>query len=122
MDKSLNLYYSRDCVVDHAYIITVKGNESSENYSARCRSSCEQVGMPYKDWDAFDGTDNSTIKIPDHSANSSYLKWLKVFDHHLSKTEIACYLSHFSLWCRCLELDKPSSAIKNVPTFSSLSN
>lgn len=106
MNETLNLWYSRDCKVDQAYIITVKGNESSERYSARCQSSCLNVGMPYKVWDAFDGT-KGTITVPDHSANDSIIRMLKVTDHYLTRGEVACALSHISLWIHCAKIDKP---------------
>ena len=107
IDLSKSLQYSYDIGVESAYIITIKDHMQSEKLSLRCQHSCENIRMPYQVWDAFDGTDNVSIKIPEHSKNSNHLKWLKVFDHHLSITEIACYLSHFSLWTRCIELDKP---------------
>ena len=106
MNETLNLWYSRDCNVDKAYIITVKGNESSERYSARCQSSCVNVGMPYQVWDAFDGTKGG-ITVPDHSINDSVIRMLKITDHYLTRGEVACALSHISLWVHCAKIDKP---------------
>lgn len=106
MDNSLNLWYSRDCNVDTAYIITVKGNQSSENYSRRCQQSCDQVGMQYKVWDAFDGTKGDII-VPEHSKGDSITRILKISDHYLTRGEVACALSHISLWRHCAEIDKP---------------
>lgn len=105
-NRSLNLWYSRDCAVDKAYIITVKGNESSENYSARCQASCNQVGMPYQVWDAFDGTKDDII-VPSHSIGDSVMSMLKITDHYLTRGEVACALSHISLWVHCAKIDKP---------------
>ena len=106
MNETLNLWYSRSCDVENAYIITVKGNESSERYSARCQSSCINVGMPYQVWDAFDGTKEG-IKVPEHSVNDSVIRMLKVTDHYLTRGEVACALSHISLWVHCAKIDKP---------------
>lgn len=101
----LNLYYSRQIDVENAYIITIKGNDTSEQLSKRCQLSCHNSGMKYKVWDAFDGY--SDLSIPEHSKNSDILKLIKVTDHYLSRTEVACFLSHLSLWIHCCTIDKP---------------
>jgi len=105
-DNNINLWYSRDVKVDKAYIITVRGNESSEKYSKRCQESCKNVGMPYQVWNAFDGT-NGDIKVPEHSIGDKIFKMLKVTDHYLTRGEVACALSHISLWVHCATIDKP---------------
>jgi hypothetical protein len=102
----LNLYSRPDLTVENAYIITLRGNDISENLSARCQYSCEVVNQPYSVWQAFDGT-SGEIKIPENLKNESWLKWIKVYDDNLSITEISCYLSHLSLWVKCVEIDKP---------------
>jgi GR25 family glycosyltransferase involved in LPS biosynthesis len=101
-----SLFFSYDNTIESAYIITVKGNQSSENYSQRCQSSCLKVDMPFKVWDAFDGTGHDII-VPEHSKNDSITKILKVTDHYMTRGEIACALSHISLWRHCAEIDKP---------------
>jgi hypothetical protein len=107
IDLKKSLQYSYDMSVDKAYIITVKGNSESENMSKGCQLSCHSADMPYEVWDAFDGTDGINIKIPEHSKDSKWLTWLKQMDHHLSVTEIACFMSHVSLWAKCIEQDRP---------------
>jgi hypothetical protein len=106
MDTNLNLFYKRDFEVEHAYIITVKGNESSERYSKRCQLSCMNAGMQYKVWDAFNGI-GPEITVPDHSVGDSVIKMLKITDHYLTRGEVACALSHISLWIHCAKIDKP---------------
>ena len=106
MDTNLNLFYKRDFEVEHAYIITVKGNENSERYSKRCQLSCLNAGMPYKIWDAFNGI-GTDITVPDHSVGDSVIKMLKITDHYLTRGEVACALSHISLWVHCAKIDKP---------------
>jgi GR25 family glycosyltransferase involved in LPS biosynthesis len=104
----LNLFYSYNTSVDDAYIITIKGNKYSEEYSKRCQQSCKAVGQSYKTWDAFDGTDKSKgIQIPDHSKDDALTQILKVTDHYLTRGEVACALSHISLWRHCAAIDKP---------------
>jgi hypothetical protein len=98
--------YSYDRNIESAYIITIKNHNVSENLSRRCAGSCQRVGMPYKIWDAVDGTSREII-IPDHLKDKGYMYWLKQINHDLSPTEVAVWLSHFSLWIHCLEIDKP---------------
>ena len=102
--KTLNKSY--DMGVERAYIIRISGHEKSEVLAATCAASCEKVGMPHTLWDAFDGT-SGTIVVPEHAKGASWLPWLKVNDHHLSQTELACALSHVSLWAHCATLDRP---------------
>ena len=100
----LNPY--NDLTVENAYIITVRNNQISETLSARCQDSCRSVGQPYTVWDAFDGT-NGDLQIPNHLRTQSWLPWIKLMDTDLSTSEVACFLSHFSLWCHCLTIDQP---------------
>jgi GR25 family glycosyltransferase involved in LPS biosynthesis len=101
-----SLFYSYDNTIESAYIITVKGDPTSEKYSLRCQQSCKEVGMPFKVWDAFDGL-GKNINVPHHSKDDSIIKILKVTNHYLTRGEIACALSHISLWRHCAEIDKP---------------
>lgn len=125
-NQNLNLWYSRDCSVDSAYIITVKNNQSSENYSQRCQLSCDNVGMPYQIWDAFDGTNPGDIIVPEHSKNCSFMPLLKITDHYLTRGEVACALSHISLWLHCARIDRPIVILEHdtimVQPFRSMEN
>ena len=102
----INNVYSYDYSVENAYIITMKGNKISESLSDRCASSCDSVGQKYTIFPAFDGS-NGNIIVPPQYENSPWLKWIKIYTDILSPTQIACYYSHFSLWAKCLELDRP---------------
>ena len=101
-----SLYYSKDINVQNAYIITVKGNKDSEAKSLRCQKSCDAVGMKYVVWDAYDGIDGE-IKTPDNLKNDSFMSMMKVTDHYMTRGEVACALSHISLWVECVKTDKP---------------
>lgn len=74
--------------------------------SKRCAESCDKVGMPWKKWDAFDGT-KGQISVPEHLKEKSWLKWIKVVNCALAKTEISVVLSHLALWAHCVEIDQP---------------
>lgn len=89
-----------------AYIITLKGNTTSERLSDRCQSSCEQVEQPYRVWDAFDGTSGEII-YPKHAIDQDHYRFLKRMNDKLTITEIATILSHYSLWARCVRIDRP---------------
>jgi GR25 family glycosyltransferase involved in LPS biosynthesis len=87
-----------------AYIIRVVGNAASEEKAARCAASCEKVNQPYEFWDAYDGLADE-IKAPKH--HNAIMDCIKVTDHYLTRGEVACALSHISLWAKCVLEDKP---------------
>lgn len=103
------LNWSYRIEIDRAYIITIKGNEISESMARRCLDSCNQIGQQAEIFQAFDGTEklNSEIIVPDHAVGKTWLSWVKLLNFTLSKAEICCFLSHFSLWCKCIEQDQP---------------
>lgn len=105
--KVESLNYKLDFDVDSAYIITIKGNETSEKLSARCQDSCKKVGQKFTVWDAFDGTNKKDIIYPEHAIDKDQYKWLKLMNDRLTIGEIACIMSHFSLWCHCVTIDYP---------------
>lgn len=102
----LNLFYSYNTSVESAYIITVKDNVKSEELYSRCKLSCDKVGMPSKKWHAYNGL-GDTIVAPDHLRNDPVMKLFKISDHYLTRGEVACALSHISLWAHCIQIDRP---------------
>jgi glycosyl transferase family 25 len=111
--ETLNNKYNTK--VDKAYIITIKGHESSEKMGQRCLESCQKINQPAEIFDAFDGTGNLNpeIIVPEHSRNKDWLKWFRLVNTTLSKPEICCFLSHFALWCKCVEQDQPLIALEH---------
>lgn len=103
----MNLSFSDSREIESAYIIKLSSNPVSVNLSERCKSSCEAVGMPWKFWEGFDGTDDTNITPPIHLKDKEYFNWVKVHDTKITTSQIACVLSHFSLWCHCLTIDQP---------------
>jgi GR25 family glycosyltransferase involved in LPS biosynthesis len=104
----LKLFRSNDTLVESAYIITVRGNPNSERYSARSQQSCMDVGMPFKVWDAYNGTgSDNQIVAPKHLEHDSVMSMLKITDHYMTRGEVACALSHISLWVHCATMDRP---------------
>ena len=100
----MRLNFSYDMAPSKAYIIRVVGNAASEEKAARCAVSCEKAGQPYEFWDAYDGTGEG-IKQPNH--HNVIMDCIKVTDHYLTRGEVACALSHISLWAKCVLEDKP---------------
>lgn len=100
--KSLNFSY--DVKIRKAYIIRIKGHELSESLAKRCADSVTQVNMQYEMWDAFDGVKDE-ITPPENM--HPMMKMIKLTDHFLTRAEIACALSHISLWVKCVEDDRP---------------
>ena len=100
----MRLNYSYDMTPSKAYIIRVVGNGTSEEKAKRCAVSCEKVGQPYEFWDAYDGIADE-IKAPSH--HNAIMDCIKVTDHFLTRGEVACALSHISLWAKCVLEDKP---------------
>jgi len=101
-----SLYNSYNLQVENAYIIHVPTNSVSLELANRCLQSCKKINYRAQLYQGFDGT-GSEIIVPDHLKNQSWHKWLKVTDHYQSLAEIACSLSHISLWVKCMELDQP---------------
>ena len=99
-----SLFFSYDMDVSKAYIIRVKGHILSEEKAKQCSESCDAVGMPWEHWDAYNGIDGEIVK-PNH--HSQVMDMVKVTDHYLTRGEVACALSHISLWAKCVQEDKP---------------
>lgn len=99
-----SLFFSYDMAVDRAYIIRIQGHELSERKADEAAKSCASIGMPFAFWDAYNGLENP-IKPPAH--HSQVINMIKVTNPRLSRGEVACALSHISLWAKCVELDKP---------------
>lgn len=100
------LSYSFNIRAQGAYIIRIPGNEKSQRLARRCSESCDQVDQPWQYWDAYDGT-GSEIVAPQHSINDSFMRMVKITDHYMTRSEVACALSHISLWRECALLDQP---------------
>ena len=93
-------------LTESAYIIAIKDNVISENMFQRCAESCNRAGMPWKRWDAFDGTKGKII-VPEHLQSQNWIKWIKVVNEALAPSEVCTLISHISLWAHCVELDQP---------------
>ena len=112
MKLNESLLYSYSNEVAGAFIIRLKNNALSEQLAERCAHSCNQVGMPFEFWNAFDGT-SGEILVPEEHQNQSWLKLLKFTSYKMTTSEIACAISHISLWIKCIELDAPIAILEH---------
>ena len=99
-----SLFWSYNLAVKKSYIIRIKNNLTSENLAKRCFESCSRVGQNVEYWDAFDGTGKEII--PPQNV-SDVMGLIKITDHYMTKGEVACALSHISLWNHCVLIDEP---------------
>ena len=120
----MNYYNHFEMEVEGTYIISLQGNKVSEKLTQQCYESCQQIGQPnVQIFPAFDATDSpvkiqkhdygkpigelGTIKVPDFLKGQAFINFLRLRRSNLLMTQIACFLSHYSLWCMCLDKDKP---------------
>ena len=120
----MNYYNHYDMGVEGTYIISILGNKVSEQLTQQCVKSCQKIGQPNVSiWPAFDATDSlvkiqdhdlgkpigemGTIKVPEIVKGQAFINFLRLRRSDLLMTQIACFLSHYSLWCMCLDKDKP---------------
>jgi len=105
----MNYLNHYDTQVDGAYIISLKDNELSQKFTARCMKSCEEVGQPYKIFYGFDGITypNEEIKVPEMLQGQAFINFLRLHNNEMTKSQIAVFLSHYALWCLCIDIDKP---------------
>ena len=120
----MNYYNQYNSEVEGTYIISIQGNKVSEQLTQQCLASCKEVGQPNVSiFPAFDATDSpvkiqdhdlgkpigemGTIKVPEFLQGQAFLNFLRLRRADLLMTQIACFLSHYSLWCMCLDKDRP---------------
>ena len=120
----MNYYSQLEMDIEGTYIISIQGNKVSEQLTQQCLASCEKVGQPNVNvFPAFDATGSKvkvqkhdlgkpigelgTIKVPEFLEGQAFLNFLRLKRSDLLMTQIACFLSHYSLWCMCLDKDMP---------------
>ena len=120
----MNYYSQLEMSIEGTYIISIAGNEVSQKLTQQCLESCQKVGQPnIQVFPAFDATDSKikvqnhdlgkpigelgTIKVPEFLEGQAFLNFLRLKRADLLMTQIACFLSHYSLWCMCLDKDQP---------------
>lgn len=102
-----SLYNSYNTSVAATYIIVINNNKISESMASRCIASCDKVNQPYEIWPAFDGTNDKDLIVPDLLKDKGHIHWPKLINSELTTRQVGCFMSHYSLWCRCLTIDRP---------------
>ena len=120
----MNYYNQHEMSIEGTYIISIQGNKVSEQLTQQSLASCEKVGQPNVNvFPAFDATGSKvkvqkhdlglpvgelgSIKVPEFLQGQAFLNFLRLKRCDLLMTQIACFLSHYSLWCMCLDKDRP---------------
>ena len=120
----MNYYNQHEMAIEGTYIISIQGNKVSERLTQQCYESCQKIGQPNVNvFPAFDATDSpvkiqdhdlgvpigemGSIKVPEFLQNQVFINFLRLRRADLLMTQIACFLSHYSLWCMCLDKDQP---------------
>ena len=120
----MNYYNQHEMSIEGTYIISIQGNKVSEQLTQQCLASCEKVGQPNVNvFPAFDATGSKvkvqqhdlglpvgelgSIKVPEFLQGQAFINFLRLKRCDLLMTQIACFLSHYSLWCMCLDKDRP---------------
>ena len=120
----MNYYNQHEMAIEGTYIISIQGNKVSEQLTQQCLASCKEVGQPnVQVFPAFDATGSKvkvqqhdlglpvgelgSIKVPEFLQGQAFLNFLRLKRCDLLMTQIACFLSHYSLWCMCLDKDMP---------------
>jgi len=93
-----------------AYVICIKNNEKSMSAAERCMQSGNKYGFPIKEYHAYTPEDNP-IKILNEEKGVSTV----ALDEEYSRTEncAAAFLSHFSLWEKTLEINRPIAVFEH---------
>ena len=99
------------------YVITVSDIEKSVLSAKKCIESAKNISnIDVEIFNAITPRDNMSNIIKENSIQ------IKSFDERYSRKEnaIACFLSHFLLWKKCIELNEPviifehDAVIKNI--------
>jgi GR25 family glycosyltransferase involved in LPS biosynthesis len=94
------------------FIIHIKGNANSEKTAGWAYDSCIENGY---EPELFDAVTPKTLKEFDKKYNLTVLKPSHMYDRQIGKNgskhtyecKYSVFLSHYTLWNKCVELDEP---------------
>jgi GR25 family glycosyltransferase involved in LPS biosynthesis len=92
--------------IEKFYIITVKQSRTSVTMANKLLESCKMHNMSTQIWEAVDGLGDQIV-LPDHLINQVSMQLVKQRSSNMTNAEVACFLSHYSLWCHCVSIDRP---------------
>ena len=104
------------------YIITITTNKESVLAAERCISTSNKFELPINLWNAYTPRHNPLKLLKDRGVNINGFKDIENFSH--GDAAAGCFLSHFTLWEKCIELNKPiiilehdAVIINKIPSF-----
>jgi len=107
-----------------AFIITLKNNETSSDAALRCMHS---ANIPIDTFKAFTPRDvpakmmeeNLEWTYPWNEAKHDFASGLYLTPYRTNKpaARIACFLSHYDLWKKCIQLDQPIMILEHDAIF-----
>ena len=89
-----------------SFVIILKDHESSERYGNACLDSGKLHGW---DVERFDAVDGRTLTLSDLSKYGLFVNQgrNKVSKQFKRPGVLGCFLSHYTLWNKCIELNEP---------------
>jgi GR25 family glycosyltransferase involved in LPS biosynthesis len=112
-----------------AYVITIPGHEYSESVARRCIESADRFGISVETFPAVTKDTVAEIMAKENLqwswANMNTTKTrcpytsLEQFPYRTKSLEakMACSMSHYMLWKRCVELDEPILILEHDAVF-----
>jgi GR25 family glycosyltransferase involved in LPS biosynthesis len=85
-----------------SFVIRLKGQEPSETLATECIDSGKEFGLDIMPFDGIYGLENIVAKTQEFK--------IRPFSEGMKKGRVGvkgCFLSHYSLWMYCLEIDQP---------------
>jgi GR25 family glycosyltransferase involved in LPS biosynthesis len=85
-----------------AFVIRLKGQEPSETLASECIDSGKEFGLDIIPFDGIYGQENIIKKTEELG--------IRPFSEGMKKGRLGvkgCFLSHYSLWLHCLEINEP---------------
>lgn len=89
-----------------SFLIALKGHAKSELFSSIALESAVKAGWDVERFDAIDGRKLTPAELAKYqiSISTAHKKFTKSFER---PGVMGCFLSHYSLWKKCVELDQP---------------
>ena len=96
-----------------SFVIILKDNPKSEKYGKDAVSSGNQYHWKIE---KFDGVDGRLVSLVDYNLliNKSHKKCINLFS---KPGVVGCFLSHITLWQKCLELNEPIAIFEDDVLF-----
>lgn len=89
-----------------SYVIILKNHESSEQYGSACLASARLHGWNIERFNAIDGRSISLDELKNYGLFVNQ-KRKKVSKQFRRPGVLGCFLSHYTLWNKCIELNEP---------------